>query len=173
MNTTSQKYYSITFKQQFQQNHTWIQIRYADLHMWYNHHITWINTIFSSEAKTWFSLVLQMTCSCISWKYNFRLVSSPMHALLKQRSRLVTVNLTKVKVKADFFAFNSLKPFQENLLLNFFFHSSMSVEVYCGLKILCHNAQKNFPVFLCTHNGYKLTTGNTCLNIKDFITKSD
>lgn len=49
----------------------------------------------------------------------------------------------------------------------------MSVEVYYGLKILCHNAQKNFPVFLCTYNGYKLTTGNTCLNIKDFITKSD
>lgn len=168
MNTTSQKYYSITFKQQFQQNHTWIQIRYADLHMWYNHHITWINT-FSSEAKTWFSLVLQMTCSCISWKYYFRLVSSSIHALPKQRSTLITVNL---KVKADFLAFNSLKTFQENLVLNFFY-SSTSVEVYCGLKILCHNAQKNFPVFLCTYNGYKLTTGNNCLNIKDFITKSD
>lgn len=96
-----------------------------------------------------------------------------MHALQKQRSKLTTVNLIKVKVKADFLAFNSLKTFQENLLLNFFFHNSMSVEVYCGLKILCHNAQKNFPVFLCTYNGYKLTTGNTCLNIKDFITKSD
>lgn len=95
-----------------------------------------------------------------------------MHALLKQRSRLITVNLIKVKVKADFLPFNSLKTFQGNLLLNFFY-SSMSVEVYCGLKILCHNAQKNFPVFLCTYNGYKLTTGNTCLNIKDFVTKSD
>lgn len=96
-----------------------------------------------------------------------------MHALLKQRSRLTTVNLIKVKVKADFLAINSLKTSQENLVPNFFFYSSMSVEIYCGIKILCHNAQKNFPVFLCTHNGYKLTTGNTCLNIKDFITKSD
>lgn len=96
-----------------------------------------------------------------------------MHTLLKQGSRLITVNPSKVKVKADFLAFNSLKTFQENLLLNFFFYSSMSVEIYCGLKILCHNAQKNFPVFLCTYNGYKRTTGNTCLNIKDFITKSD
>lgn len=172
MNTTCQKYYSITFKQQFQQNHTWIQIRYADLHMWYNHHITWINTIFSSEAKTWFSLVLQMTDSCISWKYHFRQVSSPMYALWNKDLDWPLSTLSKLKVKADFLAFNSLKTFQENLPLNFFY-SSMSVEVYCGLKILCHNTQKNFPVLLRTYNGYKLTTGNTCLNIKDFITKSD
>lgn len=77
-----------------------------------------------------FSLEFQMTCSCMSWKCNFRLVFSPVHALLKQRSRLISVNLIKLKVKADVVAFDSSKPFQKSLLLNFSFYSSTSVEVY-------------------------------------------